>query len=183
MGHIEAANGLLTITDDAAADGGPANDMQAIVDLIALIGGVLKGTADDRNNLTPGQSLPGWLFSEVDTNLIYKRIASGWIPVVDPGTELTAFTQFNFGGGWSGANINGFTGVWYRRLNGILFASGAVQNNGGWNPNSTIMTFPAGFRPPKRWVGTGVECDEGGNLHPQSSTSGVLTFEIHYPVA
>lgn len=119
----------------------------------------------------------------IDLGRYASRVAGAWL-LEFTDTPLTEYTTFNSGGGWGKSDANGFDGVWYAVRGGMLVASGAVGKGSAWTPGDTILTFPAGLRPPKRWVGTGVECDTGGNLHPQSTTSGgVLTFDIKFPLA
>lgn len=81
MGYNEAADGTLEITDDANANGGPANDMQAIVDMAVKLGGLLKGTQAQREALTSGQVRDGWIFIETDTGVVYARQSGAWVPV------------------------------------------------------------------------------------------------------
>ncbi|KSU52902.1 hypothetical protein [Microbacterium enclense] len=70
MGHIESADGALTINDDASD---VAGDLQAIVDMAMKTGGLLKVNSAQRQNLTGSQTRVGWLIIETDTGLIYER--------------------------------------------------------------------------------------------------------------
>lgn len=183
MGYIEAPDGALTYNDDATQNGGPQSDFQKLADLIMKVAGGLRVTSAERLELTASETQVGWFLVETDTGRIYLRTAAepqGRL-VFDPDTNLTQFSAFNTGGGWSGYTGNGFQGVWYQRKNGIVMASGAAGNTGSWPTGSVIMTLPAGFRPAKRWVGSGVEIDVNGNIMTQGAGSGVVTFSIAFP--
>lgn len=56
-------------------------DIAAAVTYADKIGGLLKGTRDERLALTASQVSPGWLFTETDTGSLYLRLSSGWRPL------------------------------------------------------------------------------------------------------
>jgi hypothetical protein len=90
MGWVENADGTVTITDDAASGGGPAEDMQKIHDVAVRLGGLLKGTRQARENLTASQARNGWVFVETDTGCVYERISGEW-RLIAGGNRLTTF--------------------------------------------------------------------------------------------
>lgn len=74
MGNTSDASGALDFNNDATNGGsGPVADFQALSDRIEKIGGLLKLTATERLNLTPGQTKAGWLIAETDTGRFYLR--------------------------------------------------------------------------------------------------------------
>lgn len=74
MGHTTNADGSLTATRTPTQT---VADFQAGYDRIEEIGGLLKGTRDERLALTSGESQPGWIFAETDTGKVYVRLVSG----------------------------------------------------------------------------------------------------------
>lgn len=90
MGWVENADGTVTITDDAASGGGPAEDMQKIHDVAVRLGGLLKGTRQARENLTASQARNGWVYVETDTGGVYERISGEW-RLIAGGNRLTTY--------------------------------------------------------------------------------------------
>lgn len=70
MGYTEAADGSLTISDDAS---NPADDLQKIADLAMKVGGGIRVTSTQRQNLTAAQTKLGWFIVETDTGRVYLR--------------------------------------------------------------------------------------------------------------
>lgn len=127
MGHIVNADGTLTIQSTPTQT---VADMQAIADRAETIGGLLKGTAADRGNLTPGQAKEGWLFSETDTGRVYQLRSGNW-------ERFAGFSRGLFVGG---TNAGGVATV----NHGLGVVPGAVvvtDRNAGAVPGSRKVVF------------------------------------------
>jgi len=87
MGHSLSPTGkpLYNSTPETVAD------LQAAVDFAELTGGILKGTAAQRGNLTTAQWPVGWLFSETDTGRLYLRTTAETTGVLVGGKGLPHF--------------------------------------------------------------------------------------------
>ncbi|RLK47611.1 hypothetical protein [Microbacterium telephonicum] len=76
MGHTLAPTGEPTYTPTPTQT---VADLQAAVTFAKKIGGLLKGTAVERQALTTDESVDGWFFSETDTGRLYQRVSGSWV--------------------------------------------------------------------------------------------------------
>ncbi|WP_323986191.1 hypothetical protein [Microbacterium plantarum] len=119
--------------------------MQRIADRVEQIGGVLRVTSTERQQLTAGQTKVGWLISETDTGLVYLRTADrpqGLLIIEDTGwIDLTLANGWqNWGEAYEIARV--------RRLNRTVHVTGLIRN-GDPGIGVRITTLPVGFRPGK----------------------------------
>ena len=87
MGHSKTASGALTALDTPTQT---VEDLQAGYDRIEEIGGLITGTAADRNDLTSAQVKNGWVFAEQDTGRLYWRRSNAWVRVLPAGGGFVA---------------------------------------------------------------------------------------------
>ena len=117
-------------------------DLQAAVDFADLVGGLLKGTASERELLTSGELTPGWVFVETDTGRVLLWLSSGWVAIAAAPTKVGTSVIPTPGASMTLTSNQLFT------RNGFLLgtidwalASGTVGHG------YVFLTLPAGVRP------------------------------------
>lgn len=120
-------------------------DLQAAVDYAEKVGGLLKVTANQRQNLTSSQVKLGWLISETDTGRLYLSTAS------KPQGELVHTPEETGSVGFAGIySSSSVSPVQIRSKNGRATLEGvAISTTATFDagPTFTLGTIPAGFRP------------------------------------
>jgi len=125
VGISRAANGALTVLSTPVQT---RADLQAIADRIEDIGGLLRGTAADRLDLTSSQVKNGWLFYETDTGIGYVRRGGVWVPAFGLLPELALYPT----GGMFTANGPANVANWAQ-----IGSGGSVATPGWFEYNAT----------------------------------------------
>lgn len=157
-------------------------DLQAGADYADTIGGLLKGTAGDRDLLTAGELVPGWLFTETDTDRIYLWTGSGWdlVHVKDTGTVVLSPSS-----GWAAYS----SGVQVRAVNRVAYLT-INATRASWTGPATVAVLPVGFRPPFRvpflsaYADVAKECyvNTDGTIQVNANGTNGVTGSVAFPI-
>lgn len=147
MGHSLDAAGKPTFQ---ASPTQTVIDLQAAVDYAEKVGGLLKVTADQRQNLTSSQVKLGWLISETDTGRLYLSTAAKPQGELVHTPETTA--ALTFAGIYSSSSDSPVTTRSKNgraQLEGVAVSTVAVFEAG---PTYTLGQVAEGYRPAKDQV-------------------------------
>jgi hypothetical protein len=145
-------------------------DLQAAADHADRIGGLLKLTNLEREDLTSGETKPGWLISETDTGYLYLVTAAepqGRLIYADTGD-----LAISLNGGWTQEPSTSPTPS-YRVKGTMASLNGRIR--AGTGATSHAFTLPVGARPPEDRV-TAVMTDDNTFETVIINASGAVTF-------
>jgi len=149
-----------------------------------------EGTAAARPAAVAVPNKTMYLATDIAGGTLYRSNGSTWLQIAAGVT-----TGLDSDTGWVNATLNAgwtnFGGVWqvmrYRKLNGVVFVEGFVQNSLLTDNIGSVFTLPAGSRPAARIInpdygGWYVTVGATGNVGPNNSVSasGLFGFAISF---
>jgi hypothetical protein len=160
MGHIANADGSLTFTPTPTQT---VADLQALADRIERVGGILRVTSTEREQLTQQQTHVGMLIAETDTGRLYQvgpEYPQGFLIFQD----WTAYTPSSSGA--SGGTIEGgyqvIGGTVYCRIRHTLGGAGVTAQP------TYGLPVPAGSAGIEWFPGTGMLRDNSAATEVQA---------------
>lgn len=178
-GALELAT--LRVYAGTTASNGGSNVLTNTYQMTAARGGVVP--VRDSTERSAWTAPDGALTYQLDTDELYVRANGAWALIsglVDYGPLDPAVTAI-YGAGWSNYASGGWSGTRYWRRSRIVYVNGSSAKT-SWAAGETILTLPAGSRPPGRIEGIGVTVEASGAVITKAAGSVAMTLAASFPV-